>query len=134
MTPDPDDKVLLEFVRQFAGWKPGRGSTAGLWERPVGAVYCTGESIPDYLHDLNAWHKDVWPKILEIDPRGTFAADWVLKLDKVIDKTKYAPPYAIAVNADARARCLALWRALDGQLLGGTTVRESGTTERGSDA
>ena len=138
-TTDPTDAELLEFVARFAGWTdreianwrsylkimseyyelPRKESFSGLAILPKlekAEAKLENGHMPDYLNSVDAWLSDVWPKVMEIDPRGTFAADWVLKLDRVVDNKKYAPPYALAVNATARQRCLALYRALEGKL------------------
>lgn len=104
---DPDDKTLLEFVSRFAGWENPRFISKGVWEgTPPGGGF-SGAHVPDYLNDLNAWHRDVAPRI-EADERLA---------DEVQTQLWAMIPYRNKIiNADARYRCLALYRALEGKL------------------
>lgn len=106
---DPDDRKLLEFVAAFAGWTnlrehPESGHFIGT--DPHGFyILCT-----DYTKTLDGWHRDVWPKI-SADHKtvyvwhGTMVNDYERELGQ-----------AGIMNATARQRCLALYRALDGKL------------------
>lgn len=87
---DTDDNTLMEFVAMFAG-----------------------SSIPisDYLGSLDAWHRDIWP-IIASD--GVLGRNWYPALAGVLNSCQL---WDLA-NADARSRCLALYRALDGKLPG----------------
>ena len=54
---DPDDKTLLEFVARFAGVSEQSGFN---WRI----------NVPDYLHSVDAWLRDVAPKITGSMPAG----------------------------------------------------------------
>lgn len=101
--PKPTDKELLEFVMKFSGKLRPFASA-------IDAQACleTGD-VPDYLHSVDAFIRDVWPKVKE---RPTLSRIW---LDRFLE---YAAERDSAddINADARSRCLALYRALDGTL------------------
>lgn len=105
----PTDAELLEFVARFAGLKyvliEKDGTVTHQLENDS-----RDYPVPDYLNSLDAWHRDVWPKIHD----DRYEVDWWAELVELIGNVggcdwKYA-------NADARSRCLALWRALDGKL------------------
>ncbi len=105
MTTDPTDAELHEFVAHFVGYKNlwRDKSDQSIWSRePGGSV-----PVPDYLHDLNAWHRDVWPKINTKLHRDCC---W-LYLMRLCNHDVFA-----TANSDARTRCLALWLALGGKL------------------
>lgn len=121
MPSEPDDKTLLEFVARFAGWTYVREYTGygfdelaflvSVWKRGTERT----QTLPDYVGDLNVWHCEVWPKI---------AADHATVLGWYAKMTNdFAPALGEAgiLNADARQRCLSLYRALDGKLPGETT-------------
>lgn len=106
---DPTDAELLEFVARFAGWRDfDHGPGKQVW----GFTDNTGPSqwlqVPDYLHSVDAWLRDVWPKIEAIPMLDCI---WLANLELIITHGPIRH-----VNADARFRCLALWRALEGKL------------------
>ncbi len=108
MTTDPTDAELHEFVAHFVGYKNlwRDKSDQSIWSRePGGSV-----PVPDYLHDLNAWHRDVWGKIETTN--AWLSAEWSFAMDDIYGDGNHAKKH----NADARSRCLALWRALGGKL------------------
>lgn len=115
---DPTDKELLEFVARFVGWTEIKWDIAcGAWGMGPDVVR-KNKPTPEYLIDLNAWHRDVWPKIAKQTRTIDLAWAWHKRLAIIvdgmaIDSEAHGPWNA---NADARSRCLALWRALDGRL------------------
>ncbi len=111
---DPTDSELLEFTARFAGF-----TRIGPTPQPDGTLWGEFEGrwvlVPDYLHSLDRWNSDVWPKV-----RNTsIAGQWGFCLDAVLGPQDAFP--SDIHNADARSRCLALWRALDGRLPGERT-------------
>ena len=103
---DPTDKELLEFVARFVGWDSIEYTILG---KPMEST--SGRLIPDYLNDLNAWHRDVWPKVLELENSDRIQKYWFSDMEYRLPFTVDRRFAAIA-NADARSRCLALYRAL----------------------
>ena len=109
MTDNPTDAELLRFVAEFVGFRD-------IEQRKIGDVLSTMgyrsdgpygyEAAPDYLNDLNAWHRDVVPKMDSCNLRD----DWIIQLDNICD-TWFA-----SMNSTSRQRCEALWLALDGKL------------------
>lgn len=103
---DPTDKELLEFVARFAGWRDLqlRGRSILFGKQDTAIEY----EIPDYLRSVDAWLRDVWPVV----HKHRLADKWHRAfLDLDIGRSS-----ADDVNADARSRCLALYRALEGKL------------------
>ncbi len=111
---DPDDKTLLEFTARFCGWREvmfygGRPELCGRHDD-----YEEVEQIPDYLHSVDAWLSDVWPKVKDSGIMHRVASF-------VLHKSGYDGRgqlnfVEVGLDADARSRCLALYRALDGTL------------------
>lgn len=104
---DPTDEELLRFIAAFAGWKNLREHESGhlCGEDPAG--FCN-VLLPDYTKTLDGFHRDVWPKIDTKQKRCL----WDIELASIVRSEIIAD----RVNAPARERCLALWRALDGKL------------------
>ena len=115
--PDPTDKELLEFVARFAGWG-NLGTHDGMFGRSeflMGWKEGRKMPVPDYLNSVDAWLRDVWPKITQdSDLIGGPAHRWYRELCTVCGAVECAEPFI--ANADARSRCLALYRALEGRL------------------
>ena len=131
---DPTDKELLEFVARFAGWTeadieawntyqkiadeyarlPRRESFSGL---AVGSRLEKAEEklerghMPNYLHSVDAWLRDVWPKVKS---EANLPRKWMRQMLHISATQNWDS--ADDVNADARSRCLSLWRALEGRL------------------
>ncbi len=114
---NPSDEELLRFIATFAGWhrlhmgkvhggEDGSEYLCG-FQTEKETVFEWSQQVPDYLHDLNAWHRDVWPKISTLT-----VGRWMADLRNIL---KDGAP-SVLTNADACYRCLALWRALDGKL------------------
>lgn len=102
---EPDDKTLLEFVRRFAGWTIADSDRAGsMWITPARDSYVAPALVTDYLRSVDAWLSDVVP-VLNRTP--TLRLRWAIEMAEFPDE----------LNADARSRCLALYRALNGKLL-----------------
>lgn len=104
---EPDDRELLEFAARFAGWRELKryGDRPELCGRHDD--YEEVEEIPDYLNSVDAWLRDVWPKVAAMQ----FLSEWYSEMN--------LGTAAANCNASARQRCLALYRALDGKLPGG---------------
>lgn len=102
---DPDDKTLLEFVARFAGWTELTSEAGRIYGVPPSHYkgHCFTE-LPDYLHSVDAFIMDVWPKMTL-----NLGAKWIREMS-------HTHGIAGAANADARSRCLALYRALEGKL------------------
>ncbi len=109
---DPDDKTLLEFVARFAGWRNLEFHSCEpailmmTHFSGIGPEDCNESMVPDYTRTLDGFHRDVWPKIKD----KPIEWDWANRLAKIYSLT------VEMVNASARNRCLALWRALAGKL------------------
>ena len=108
--PDPTDEELLEFVAMFVGWTDLQWANRYLRSNAPDATLGgwrdgKGMKIPDYLNSLDAFARDVWPKIREDQ---SLRVKWIWGFDTL--------DICDLMNADARSRCLALWRALDGKL------------------
>lgn len=97
--PDPTDKELLEFVARFVGWDSIEYTILG---KPMEST--SGRLIPDYLNSVDAWLRDVWPKV---EAQPMLGCLWMAELERIITHGPIRQ-----VNADARSRCLALYRAL----------------------
>lgn len=110
MIQTPDDKTLFEFVARFAGWMDfdrGPTGTGGPVATRAGMAG-RQNAVPNYLRSVDAWLRDVWPKVEALGDQLKFA--WLHNLPTpTMDWTQM-------VNADAKSRCVALWRALDGKL------------------
>lgn len=107
---DPGDAALLGFAAAFVGWRD-LTSRGGQWEGiRRGYVMDNWIRVPDYVNDLNAWHRDVWPKIAR--DGDDLKRYWFIKLGLIVPGT----PYSDKANASARERCLALYNALGGKL------------------
>lgn len=98
---DPSDKELEEFIVAFSGWKP-----TGIVRDMNDVAF--PEQPPRYLYDLNAWLRDVVPRLNSLP--FYLQSKWD---DELCLRTGGGGWKA---NADARSRCLALWRALGGKL------------------
>jgi hypothetical protein len=104
---DPTDAELLEWIARFAGWRNFKQRTiAG--SRPIGVFGNEEEhrGVPDYLNSVDVFLADVWPKI----KGGIVEWDWCDELELLHEGT------IDLINASARSRCFALYRALDGKL------------------
>ena len=121
---DPDDKTLLEFVARFAGWDDlVWGPASGQLRTRQNVSHSIPDNdayVPDYLHSVDAWLRDVWPKV-----EGMLSIDWLIEMVKLhnpncrrIRPSRETPRFRELrlINADARSRCLALYRALEGRL------------------
>lgn len=110
---DPTDKTLLEFVARFAGWFELSWSKGPLGEWPEETLvgyydkYSTSK-VPDYLNSVDVWLRDVWPKVFIF----RLCDKWM----RAYLNDHPAQGSAADMNADARSRCLALYRALEGRL------------------
>lgn len=109
-TKTPTDAELLEFMAEFVGWTElghPLNKPEMLWGYSPHHDRCHKRAVLDYLSSVDLWLRDVWPKISE---------------DRQLEARWFAyvlNPFAIiahAINATARDRCLALYRALDGKL------------------
>lgn len=117
MASEPDDKTLLEFVARFVGWTKLQFTESGILLSDVRSRQ-DYSIVPDYLSDLNAWHREVWPKVISLG--NGIDELWQIELEELL-KIAHAGYQNRASNADARQRCLALYRALDGKLPRETT-------------
>ena len=109
-TQDPTDAVLFRFVAEFCGWRNvSWNDKIRFWEGdPIGNPRTY---LPDYLGSVDAWLRDVWPKVVG-KKRQT---NWFYCLEFFVPED-VERRFAFAANASARARCLALYRALSGVL------------------
>ena len=111
--PDPTDAELLEFVARFAGWTELTSEAGIVYGVPPSNYkgHCF-TMMPGYLNSVDAWLRDVWPKMLFT---AALQQKWMDELERLLVNTNATWRCRIA-NADARSRCLALYRALEGQL------------------
>ena len=103
---DPRDAELEAFITKFVDWKPCEFIKD-----------FTGKTLPQYpprwLVDLNAWHSQVWPKINHQSAlRGMWADEMMFMGCWGDDPSRVS----VVMNANAKSRCLALYRALEGKL------------------
>ncbi len=104
---DPTDFDLLEFVARFVGWehlKWMNSPISGAWLAGDGLIRDPDGEVPDYLHDLNAFSHDCFPKIREKMLEHKWATALQLHCTGTIA--------AFIANASAREKCLALWHVL----------------------
>lgn len=106
---EPTDSELWKFVAEFVGRFSGiRETGTGLLLYNVRSK-TDWQPVPEYLESLDAWHSDVWTKF---KANKSSTCVWKTELARIIASDIIAD----RVNASARERCLALWRALDGKL------------------
>ena len=129
---DLTDDELLRFVAEFAGWENGTGRVVGLVKKPDGSGYVMPCNIPNYLGSVDAFIRDVVPKMIQmkLEKRIEFS----VCLGRVIeDRTEVGPRSeeghgydgCLVTNfaglwnatsiATAHDRCLALYRACGGK-------------------
>lgn len=104
---DPTDRELLEFVARFAGW------TELKWSDPDWVCGFHAETnrisvLPNYLHSVDAWLRDVVPVM---EKQKKLKESWYMHLLGLCIGTSW-----YTANADARSRCLALWLAWEEKL------------------
>lgn len=121
---EPTDAQLLEFTARFVGWTSLQDEDTAIksrWDSSDAQTCChqlcgrrpegvhDRDVVPDYLHDLNAWNRDVVPALEKLMKKAREA--WYMHLLGLCTDTSW-----YTANADARSRVLALYRALDGRL------------------
>jgi len=113
----PNRNQLWMFIAKFAGHNhvKFRRHKDGLWaikilgqgsKGPIKDIY----QVPNYLESLDAWLRDVWPKI---KPNQDLVDSWVYE----VYFSPLNPQHDTHLNASAYVRCLALYDALEGVLL-----------------
>lgn len=110
---DPDDTTLSEFMFRFVGWERENPDNPYWWVRENHNTSLR-ECIPNYLEDLNVWMKDIWPKICTLGIQYD-VCHHVLNINGYDGRGTYNF-VQVGLEASAKDRCLALYRALQGQL------------------
>lgn len=109
---DPGDAALLGFAAAFVGWRD-LTSRGGQWEGiRRGYIMDNWLQVPDYLGDLNAWHRDVWQRVRTIEGGASIEDAWF----NAARENEGPGLVSSLMNISARSRCLALYIALDGKL------------------
>lgn len=109
MTDPTDDKTLLEWIARFCGWHDLQTQPGVTLFGCLHPKHPFPSSVPDYLGSVDAWLRDVWPKI---EHKANLKTEW----DRLLGAIVLSEFVANRINADARSRCLALWRACEGKL------------------